>query len=48
MRGVYQHCKEKNLHRYVAEYDFRYNTRGMSDEERCLLAINGGEGKRLT
>ena len=48
MRGVYQHCKEKNLHRYVAEYDFRYNTRRMSDEERTLLAIKGGEGKRLT
>jgi transposase-like protein len=27
MRGVYQHCKEKHLHRYLAEYDFRYNHR---------------------
>jgi ISXO2-like transposase domain len=27
MRGVYQHCKEKHLHRYLAEFDFRYNTR---------------------
>ena len=48
MRGVYQHCAEKNLHRYVAEFDFRYSTRHMSDVERTVLAIRGGEGKRLT
>ena len=27
MRGTYQHCKEKHLHRYLAEFDFRFNTR---------------------
>ena len=27
MRGVYQHCREKHLHRYLAEFDFRYNHR---------------------
>ena len=27
MRGIYQHCREKHLHRYLAEYDFRYNHR---------------------
>ena len=27
MRGIYQHCKEKHLHRYVPEFDFRYNHR---------------------
>lgn len=48
MRGVYQHCAEKNLHRYLAEFDFRYNTRHMSDVERTVLAIREGEGKRLT
>ncbi|MBI3676246.1 MAG: IS1595 family transposase [Proteobacteria bacterium] len=48
MRGVYQHCSEKHLHRYLAEFDFRYSTRQMSDEERTLLAIKGGGGKRLT
>jgi len=48
MRGVYQHCKEKNLHRYLAEFDFRYNTRKMTDSERAVLAVKGGEGKRLT
>ena len=51
MRGVYQHCDEKHLHRYVAEFDFRYNYRaslGYSDEERAVAAVKGGEGKRLT
>ncbi len=48
MRGNYQHCAEKNLHRYLAEFDFRYNTRAMMDGERAALAVKGGEGKRLT
>jgi transposase-like protein len=48
MRGNYRHCAEKNLHLYLAEYDFRYNTRDMTDSERAMLAVRGGEGKRLT
>lgn len=51
MRGIYQHCKEKHLHRYLAEYDFRYNHRvklGYSDGERAALAMKGIKGKRLT
>jgi len=48
MRGNYQHCAEKNLHRYLAEFDFRYNTRNVTDGERAALAVKGGEGKRLT
>jgi transposase-like protein len=51
MRGTYQHCKEKHLHRYLAEFDFRFNTRtalGINDGERATLAIKGIEGKRLT
>jgi transposase-like protein len=51
MKGVYQHCGEKHLHRYLAEYDFRFNTRtalGFNDGERADLAIKGIEGKRLT
>ena len=51
MRGVYQHCAEKHLHRYLAEYDFRYNHRealGYDDQDRTLAAVCGGEGKRLT
>jgi hypothetical protein len=51
MRGVYQHCKEKHLHRYLAEYDFRYNHRialGFNDGERAALAVKNAAGKRLT
>src|SRR6185312_12306206 len=48
MRGNYQHCAEKNLHRYLAEYDFRYNTRHITDGERAALAVKSGVGKRLT
>lgn len=51
MRGVYQHCKEKHLHRYLSEYDFRFNNRvalGIGDIERTERAIKGAEGKRLT
>lgn len=51
MRGVYQHCKEKHLHRYLAEFDFRYNNRvklGVDDKARALKAIRGAKGKRLT
>ncbi len=51
MRGTYQHCKEKHLHRYLAEFDFRFNNRsalGVDDGERAALAIKGIEGKRLT
>src|SRR5205807_1239436 len=51
MKGVYQHCAEKHLHRYLAEFDFRYNHRirlGYNDGERAVLAMKGIEGKRLT
>jgi len=51
MKGVYQHCSEKHLRRYVAEFDFRYNNRialGVDDKERTSRAITGAEGRRLT
>ncbi len=48
MTGNYQHCAEKNLHRYLAEYDFRYSTRHLTDGERAVLAVKSGVGKRLT
>lgn len=51
MKGNYQHCAEKHLHRYLAEFDFRYNHRvklGFNDGERAELAIKGAAGKRLT
>lgn len=49
--GIYQHCAEKHLHRYLSEYDFRYNHRiklGFNDMDRTLAAVKGAEGKRLT
>lgn len=48
MKGVYQHCGEKHLHRYLAEFDFRYNERTISDPERAAEAMKGITGKRLT
>ena len=50
MKGVYQHCAKKHLHRYAAEFEFRYNNRsgiGASDESRAVLALRGVNGKRL-
>ena len=50
MRGVYQHYSEKHLHRYAAEFDFRYSTRearGTNDLERTDAALSGIVGKRL-
>jgi hypothetical protein len=51
MKGVYQHCAEKHLHRYLAEFDFRYNNRsalGVEDSARAAVALRGIVGKRLT
>jgi hypothetical protein len=51
MKGVYQHCSEKHLHRYLAEFDFRHNNRtalGVSDAERRDRALSQIAGKRLT
>ena len=51
MRGTYQHCSEKHLHRYLAEFDFRYNNRiglGVDDNQRAASLLEGVKGKRLT
>lgn len=51
MKGVYQHCSEKHLHRYLAEFDFRYNNRtklGVDDMTRTINALRGAVNKRLT
>jgi hypothetical protein len=51
MKGVYQHCSEKHLHRYLAEFDFRYNNLvvlGVNDTARAGQALAGAKGKRLT
>jgi transposase-like protein len=50
MKGVYQHCREQHLHRYMAEFDFRYNNRvrlGVGDVARTEKALRGIAGKRL-
>jgi hypothetical protein len=48
MKGIYQHCSGEHLHRYLAEFDFRYNERGVKDTERAEVALRGIMGKRLT
>ena len=50
MKGVYQHCGEKHLHRYLAEFDFRYSNRaklGVNDAMRAAKIVEGAKGKRL-
>lgn len=46
--GTYQHVSQQHLKRYLGEFDFRYNTRGISDGERTVEAMKGIVGKRLT
>lgn len=51
MKGIYQHCSERHLHRYLAEFDFRYSHRvrlGIDDAMRTEIALRGIVGKRLT
>lgn len=51
MRGVYQHCAKRHLHRYLAEFDFRYSNRsalGVDDTARANRALSLIGGKRLT
>jgi hypothetical protein len=51
MGGVYQHCGEQHLQRYLNEFDFRYShrsARGFNDADRAQIALKGAEGKRLT
>ncbi len=51
LSGVYQHCQERNLARYLVEFEFRHNTRtrlGVDDKTRADIALRQAEGKRLT
>ena len=51
MKGTYQHCSKQHLHRYLAEFDFRYSERaklGVTDSQRADKALKGISGKRLT
>ncbi len=47
INGVYHHVGKHHLHRYLSEFDFRYNAREISDGERAALAVKGANGKRL-
>jgi ISXO2 transposase-like protein len=47
INGVYHHVGRKHLHRYLGEFDFRYNNRKVTDGERALVALKDFEGKRL-
>jgi transposase-like protein len=46
--GTYHHWSEAHIHRYLAEFDFRYSTKDISDRERADVALKGIGGKRLT
>lgn len=46
--GTYHHLSEAHMHRYCYEFDFRYNTKDISDRERADKALKGIAGKRLT
>jgi hypothetical protein len=51
INGIYHHCEKQHLHRYLAEFDFRYNNRimqGVDDTARAEKALRGIVGKRLT
>ncbi len=48
VNGTFHHISKEHLHRYLSEFDFRYNRRKITDQERTLQAIAGFEGKRLT
>jgi transposase-like protein len=50
MKGTYQHCGAQHIHRYLAEFDFRYSNRvalGVDDPERAIKVLAGSRGKRL-
>ncbi|OFV97298.1 MAG: hypothetical protein A3H28_02910 [Acidobacteria bacterium RIFCSPLOWO2_02_FULL_61_28] len=47
INGVYHHVGKQHLHRYLSEFDFRYNSRRIADGERAALAVKGANGKRL-
>ncbi len=47
INGIYHHVGRKHLHRYLSEFDFRYNLRETTDGDRANEALKGFDGKRL-
>ncbi|MGA2630056.1 MAG: IS1595 family transposase [Terriglobia bacterium] len=47
VNGTFHHLSKHHLHRYLSEFDFRYNARDVSDGERTEQAIQSVVGKRL-
>jgi transposase-like protein len=46
--GTHHHVSREHLHRYLAEFDFKYGTRKLSDPQRLQLMVDGAAGRRLT
>ena len=44
---IYHNVSKEHLHRYMSEFEFRYNHRDIEDGDRTIAAIKGAEGKRL-
>lgn len=48
LNGIYHSVSKEHLHRYMSEFEFRYNFSELEESQRTLQAIKGSEGKRLT